>query len=354
MFYYFAEIFNVNFLSYITVRAGFAFFFSFVLCVLALPFFIRWAKKTCASQPIYELAPSTHQTKCHTPTMGGVIFVASAVVASLFSAKLDEPFVLISLFVIVSFSLLGFIDDRAKILGASNHAGLSPKQKLAIQCILALITAVLLWVFSGIDAKFYLPLLKNSLFDFSYFSLLFWALVIISASNAVNLTDGLDGLATVPSVLAIFTLGVYAYFMGNAVYSGYLLLPKFAGIGELVIIVSAMIGALLGFLWYNCYPAQVFMGDSGSLSIGAFIGYLGIATKNEILLVLIGVIFVLETLSVILQVGSFKIRKKRIFLMAPLHHHFEIKGWSESKIIVRFWMIALLANIIALILLKIR
>ena len=310
MFYYISYIFNVNFLSYISFRAGFAFFFSFVLCVLALPFFIRWAKKACASQPIYELAPSTHQAKCHTPTMGGVIFVASAVVASLFSAKLDEPFVLISLFVIVSFSL--------------------------------------------IDTKFYLPLLKNSLFDFSYFSLLFWALVIISASNAVNLTDGLDGLATVPSVLAIFTLGVYAYFMGNAVYSGYLLLPKFAGVGELVIIVSAMIGALLGFLWYNCYPAQVFMGDSGSLSIGAFIGYLGIATKNEILLVLIGVIFVLETLSVILQVGSFKIRKKRIFLMAPLHHHFEIKGWSESKIIVRFWMIALLANIIALILLKIR
>ena len=176
----------------------------------------------------------------------------------------------------------------------------------------------------------------------------------MAASNAVNLTDGLDGLASVPSVFAIFTLGVFAYLMGNAVYSGYLLLPKIIGVGELAILASAMIGALLGFLWFNCYPAEVFMGDSGSLAIGAFIGYLGVATKSEILLVIIGFVFVMETMSVILQVGSFKIRKKRIFLMAPLHHHFEMKGWSENKIIVRFWTIALLANLIAMAVLKLR
>lgn len=354
MFYFLSSFFDINFLSYISVRAGFAFFFSFILCVFAMSFYIKWAKKVCMDQPIYELAPESHKAKCHTPTMGGLTFIGSAIIASLFSAKLDEPFVLIGLFVIASFCALGFIDDRNKVLGRANHAGLSPRQKFGIQCFLALLTALFLWGFSTLDTNFYLPLFKNPIFDFSAFSLFFWALVIISASNAVNLTDGLDGLATVPSVFAIFTLGIYAYFMGNAVYSSYLLLPKFAGIGELVIITAAMAGALLGFLWYNCFPAQVFMGDSGSLSVGAFIGFLGVVSKNEILLLLVGIIFVLETLSVILQVGSFKIRKKRIFLMAPLHHHFEIKGWSESKIIVRFWIIAFLANLIALILIKVR
>ncbi|MFW5607470.1 MAG: phospho-N-acetylmuramoyl-pentapeptide-transferase, partial [Campylobacter hyointestinalis] len=202
--------------------------------------------------------------------------------------------------------------------------------------------------------NFYIPFYKHPVLDMSYFVILFWILVLVSASNAVNLTDGLDGLATVPSIFALVTLGVFAYLMGNAVYSSYLLLPKFAGVGELLILATAMIGAMLGFLWFNCYPAEVFMGDSGSLSIGAFIGYMGIATKNEILLIIIGFVFVMETMSVILQVGSFKIRKKRIFLMAPIHHHFEIKGWNENKIIIRFWMIALLANLIALTALKLR
>ena len=178
--------------------------------------------------------------------------------------------------------------------------------------------------------------------------------MIVSASNATNITDGLDGLVTVPAIASIFTLGVYAYLIGNAVYSSYLFLPKFNGLGELIIVAAAMIGALFGFLWYNCHPAEIFMGDSGSLALGAFIGYMGIVTKNEILLILIGFIFVLETISVILQVSSFKILNKRIFLMAPLHHHFEAKGWSETKIIVRFWMIALLTNLIALIAIKLR
>lgn len=354
MFYYLSEFFNINFLGYITVRAALAFFFSFVLCVFAMSAYIKWAKKICVNQPIYELAPSTHQAKCQTPTMGGVVFITAAILASLLFAKLNESLVWLGIFLLFSFCFLGFIDDKNKVLGKANHAGLSPKQKLAAQIALSALISLGIWAFSNIDTLFYLPILKNSVFDLSYFAVVFWALVIISASNAVNLTDGLDGLATVPSVFAIFTLGIYAYFMGNAVYSSYLLLPKFDGTGELIIIASAMIGALFGFLWYNCHPAQVFMGDSGSLAIGAFIGFLGIATKNEILLLLIGIVFVLETLSVILQVGSFKIRKKRVFLMAPLHHHFEIKGWSENKIIVRFWMVATIANLIALILIKVR
>ncbi|ALV65339.1 phospho-N-acetylmuramoyl-pentapeptide-transferase [Campylobacter fetus] len=354
MFYYFYELFGINFFSYITVRAGISFFLAFVLTVYFMPKFILWAKAKNANQPIYELAPQNHKKKNKIPTMGGVIFVFCAILATLFSAKLDNDFVLIGILILASFSLLGYIDDRGKILGAKNHAGLHAKIKFILQWIIGIICACLLLFFTDLDSLFYIPFYKYSIFDMGYFIILFWALVIISASNAVNLTDGLDGLATVPSIFGLVTLGVFAYLMGNAVYSSYLLLPKFVGVGELLILVTALIGALLGFLWFNCYPAEVFMGDSGSLSVGAFIGYMGIVTKNEILLIMIGFVFVMETLSVILQVSSFKIRKKRIFLMAPIHHHFEIKGWSENKIIVRFWMIALLANLIALIALKLR
>lgn len=354
MFFDLYKTFGINLFSYITVRAGIAFFIAFVSCVWLMPKFIAWAKAKHASQPIYELAPNSHKAKGKTPTMGGVVFVGSTIFAVLLCADLDNVFVLVGIFVLISFCFLGFIDDRGKILGCDNHAGLTPRAKFSLQWIFAALIAVLLYFFSNIDDSFYLPFLKYPIFHFSHFSVVFWALVIVSASNAVNLTDGLDGLATVPSIFAIFTLGVFAYLMGNAVYSSYLLLPKFIGIGELVVLVSAIIGALLGFLWFNCYPAEVFMGDSGSLAIGAFIGYLGVITKSELLLVIIGFVFVMETMSVILQVGSFKMRKKRIFLMAPIHHHFEIKGWNENKIIVRFWTIALLANLLALAVLKLR
>ena len=185
------------------------------------------------------------------------------------------------------------------------------------------------------------------------FSILFWSFIIVGVSNAVNLTDGLDGLATVPSIMSLFSLGIIVYITGHAVISNYLLMPHFA-VGEVVIIAAALIGSLMGFLWFNAHPAEVFMGDSGSLTLGAFIAYMGIISKSEVLLILIGLIFVVETLSVILQVASFKIRKKRIFLMAPIHHHFEMKKWHENKIIVRFWIVAALSNILALITLKIR
>ena len=211
-----------------------------------------------------------------------------------------------------------------------------------------------LYMGSYISTDLYIPFYKYPLFDMQIFALAFWVLVLISSSNAVNLTDGLDGLATVPSIFSLATLGVFMYLSGNVIYSEYLLLPKIQGLGEVVIVCAALVGALMGFLWYNCYPAQVFMGDSGSLSIGGFLGFLAIISKNEILLILIGFVFVLETISVILQVGSFKIFNKRVFKMAPIHHHFEKIGWVENKIIVRFWTIALLANLIALATIKLR
>lgn len=354
MFYYLYELLHINFFSYITVRTGLAFFISFTLCVIFMRHFINFATKKNVNQPIYEYAPKEHQGKAKTPTMGGVVFIGVTIIASLLSAKLDNSFVLTGLFVLFGFCVIGFIDDLLKIKRGKNNEGLSARAKLIFQSLLGVIVAILLYENSDFDTQFYLPFYKNSVIDLKYFALFFWILVIVSASNATNITDGLDGLVTVPAIASIFTLGVYAYLIGNAVYSSYLFLPKFNGLGELIIVAAAMIGALFGFLWYNCHPAEIFMGDSGSLAIGAFIGYISITTKNEILLMLIGFIFVLETFSVILQVSSFKLLKKRVFLVAPLHHHFEAKGWSETKIIVRFWMIALLTNLIALIAIKLR
>ena len=354
MLYWLYEFAAINLLQYITVRAGIAFFIAFVSTVFILPRFIVWAKRRNANQPIYSLAPQSHQKKSKTPTMGGVIFLATSIVAILLCTKLSNFFVLASLLCIIGFGAIGIKDDLAKILGGENQAGLSPKVKLLLQFVVAFFVALLTVQTTGISTDIYAPFYKYPLFDMGIFILFFWMLVMVSASNAVNLTDGLDGLATVPSIFSMLSLGVFIYISGNAVLSAYLLLPKVSGVGEIVIVAAALIGSLMGFLWYNCYPAEVFMGDSGSLSLGAFIGYMAIISKNEILLVIIGFVFVLETVSVILQVGSFKTRKKRLFLMAPIHHHFEIKGWAENKIIVRFWILALLSNLIALTAIKIR
>ncbi|VEJ52624.1 phospho-N-acetylmuramoyl-pentapeptide-transferase [Campylobacter insulaenigrae] len=341
------------FFSYISVRAGFAFFIALFLSLYFMPRFIKWAQNKKANQPIYQYAPQSHQVKCHTPTMGGLIFIFATIIASVICADLNNFYVIVGLLCLILFCGIGLIDDLGKILKKDNHAGLSPKMKLFSQFGAALICVVLLYIMN-INTEFYLPLYKYALFDGGIFMLILWVLVLISSSNAVNLTDGLDGLATVPSMFSLVSLGIFLYLSGNVIYSSYLFLPKIQGLGELVVVSAALIGSLMGFLWYNCYPAQVFMGDSGSLSIGAFLGYLGIVSKNEILLLLIGFVFVLETISVILQVGSFKIFNKRVFKMAPIHHHFEKVGWVENKIIVRFWMIALLANIIALISIKLR
>jgi phospho-N-acetylmuramoyl-pentapeptide-transferase len=353
LLYWLHTLLDVNILGYITIRAGAAFFIALSITLFIMPKFIRWAQRTSSVQPINEWAPQSHQAKVSTPTMGGVVFVGATLFASLLTIKLNNAYALGGLLTLTLFSLIGFQDDFAKIRKNENLAGLQARSKLFLQIGSALIVSCFLCYFADFNTDLYVPFLKTPLFDMGNFSIILWVLVMVAASNAVNLTDGLDGLATVPSITALSSFIIIIYITGNVKLSSYLLMPHFQ-VGEVAIIASALIGALSGFLWYNCHPAEVFMGDSGSLTLGAFLGYLAIISKSEILLLLIGSIFVIETLSVILQVGSFKLRQKRVFLMAPIHHHFEMKNWAENKIIVRFWIIAVLSNILALITLKIR
>ena len=353
MLYALHEFFHINILGYITIRAGISFFLALFITLFLLPKFIRWAQRTSSVQPINEWAPDRHKEKASTPTMGGIVFIGATLIASLFTIKFSNPYAIGALLTLFLFSLIGFQDDFAKIKKHENLAGLKARTKLLLQIISALLISLYLCFMVDFNTDLYVPFVKTPLFHMGAFSLILWVLVMIATSNAVNLTDGLDGLATVPSIVALGTFSIIIYITGNATLSNYLLMPNF-DVGEVAIVASALMGALVGFLWYNCHPAAVFMGDSGSLSIGAFLGYLSIISKSEILLLLIGSIFVIETLSVILQVGSYKIRKKRIFLMAPIHHHFEMKNWTENKIIVRFWIIAMLSNLLALISLKIR
>ncbi|MDM5271459.1 phospho-N-acetylmuramoyl-pentapeptide-transferase [Sulfurovum sp. zt1-1] len=352
MLYELSHLLDINLFGYITVRSGFAFFIAFILTLIIMPKYLAWAISKKANQPINKYVPA-HEGKRHTPTMGGAVFISSTVIAVLLSANLGNIFVLAGLITLIGFGFVGFKDDIGKILSGNNLEGLSARGKLAGQVIVALI-AIGLLLYAEFPTTFYIPFFKNELFDMSYFAIIFWVLVFLATTNAVNLTDGLDGLATVPSVIALVTLGTIIYVTGHAIFSGYLLVPNIKGVGEVTIMAAALAGGLLGFLWYNCYPAEIFMGDTGSLAIGGFLAYLAILGKSEVLLILIGLIFVIETVSVILQVGSFKLRGKKVFLMAPIHHHFEMKKWAENKIIVRFWMISLIANILALISFKFR
>lgn len=353
MFYWFYRHLDINIFQYISVRAGISFFIAFVLTMYLMPKFIKWAKAKKASQPIYEHAPQGHQAKVGTPTMGGVVFISSTIIATLLTAKLSNVYVIAGLFCLALFSLIGMQDDYSKILKEKNSAGLSAKAKLILQFICASVVAFIIYKY-GHSTELYTPFYKIPLFNMGLLAIVFWMFVIVGSSNAVNLTDGLDGLSTVPSIMAFFTLSILVYITGHSVFSSYLLLPNIQAVGELVIIGTAVCGALIAFLWFNSHPAEIFMGDSGSLPLGALIGYMAIVAKSEILLLAIGFIFVLETVSVILQVGSYKLRKKRVFLMAPIHHHFEQKGWKENKIIVRFWIISFMTNLLALLSLKIR
>jgi len=348
--YYFYEHFGVNIFHYISVRAFLGFFIAFSLTLYLMPKFIAWAKDK-ATQPIYELAPQSHQQKSKTPTMGGMIFLSASLIALFLTIKFHY-YTFIAVLTIILFMFIGFIDDKAKILGQSNHAGLTPKQKFILQWVFAFLIASCLY-FCDFDTHLYIPFYKEPLFDMGILAIPFWALVIVATTNSVNLTDGLDGLATVPSIFAFISLAVILYLIGNAKFAHYLFLPHY-NVSELVILATTLSGALLGFLWFNAHPAEIFMGDSGSLTIGALIAVLAIFAKSEFLLVFIGFIFLVESISVILQVGSFKLRQKRIFKMAPIHHHFELHGWAENKIIVRFWIISFLTNLIAIISLKIR
>ncbi len=353
MLYWLHEILNINLLGYITIRAGVSFFLALFFTLYFMPIFIRWAQKTSSVQPINEWAPQRHQEKASTPTMGGIVFIGATILASLFTIKFSNVYAIGALLTLLLFSLIGFQDDFAKIKKNANLAGLKARTKLFLQISSAVLISCYLCLFADFNTELYVPFLKTPVFDMGVFAVALWCLVIVSTSNAVNLTDGLDGLATVPSLAALASFSIIIYITGHAKISAYLLMPNF-DVGEVAIVSSALMGALTGFLWHNCHPAEVFMGDSGSLTIGAFLGYLAIISKSEILLILIGSIFVIETISVILQVGSYKLRNKRVFLMAPIHHHFEMKKWAENKIIVRFWIIAILSNLVALMTLKIR
>jgi len=352
MLYELSHLLDINLFGYISVRAGLAFFLAFILTLFIMPKYLAWALSKNANQPISKYVPA-HEGKRHTPTMGGAIFLIATLISALITVDATNPYIIGGIITLIGFGLVGLKDDIGKVLSGDNLEGLTPRGKMLLQALIAsLSTGILLY--AGFPTEFYVPFLKTPLFDLSYFAIPFWILIFLSTTNAVNLTDGLDGLATVPSVIALFTLGTIVYVTGHAIFSQYILVPNIKGVGEVMILASALAGGLLGFLWYNAYPAEVFMGDTGSLAIGGFLAYLAILGKSEVLLILIGIIFVIETVSVILQVGSFKLRGERIFKMAPIHHHFELKGWAENKIIVRFWMIAFIANILALVSFKFR
>jgi len=353
MLYAFYELFNINILQYISVRAGIGFFIAFLFTLFILPKYMAWAIARKAKQPINKYVPN-HASKQNTPTMGGAIFVIATVMGVLLTADIMNPYIIAGLITIIGFSLVGFQDDLGKILTGDNLKGLSSKGKMGLLLIISIAVTSSLILFADFPTTLYVPFIKEPLFDMGFFAIPFWILIFLATTNAVNLTDGLDGLATVPSIISLSTLGILVYITGHFGISDYLLLPNIKGVGEVTILATTLAGALLGFLWYNGYPAEIFMGDTGSLAIGGVLAYLSIISKSEVLLLLIGLIFVIETISVILQVGSYKLRGKRVFLMAPIHHHFEMKKWAENKIIVRFWMVAFLSNLLALITLKIR
>jgi len=345
-------LFNV--LRYITFRTIYASLTALILSIIIAPWFIRKVKEYQVGQYILEEAPKTHQIKAGTPTMGGAFILAAALIGTLLWADLSNAFVWIMLFVGFSFGLLGFADDFTKIKRRHNK-GLSARAKLFWQFTLALCVGLFLYFHPGYDTHFAIPFFKGVNPDLGPGYILLIILVIVSSSNAVNFTDGLDGLAIGPFLMAIGTYLILSYLSGHIKIAQYLQIPYVAGTGEVTVICGALAGAGLGFLWYNAYPAQVIMGDVGALPLGALLGTAAVLVKQEVLLILVGGIFVIEALSVILQIGYFKITHgKRIFLMAPVHHHFELKGWPEPKVIVRFWIIAAIFGLIAISTLKLR
>lgn len=345
------HLFNV--FKYITFRSFLAFIIATTVSILWGKRFIAYMKLRQFGQIIREEGPESHKKKKGTPTFGGVFILGSAVFACLICGNfVSFPF-LIALFVTISYFFLGGLDDYLKVL-KKNTKGVNAKQKLVWQFSTALIASFVMIKFGVTDSQIYIPFVKDPVMDIGWLYVPFAAFVIVGSSNALNLTDGLDGLAIGPTITSAATLGFLAYLAGHIEMANYLLIPHVPDVGELLVLVSAIIGAGVGFLWYNAYPAEIFMGDVGSLSLGGCLGTIAVLTKNEFLFVLIGGIFVIEAVSVILQVASFKTRGKRIFKMAPIHHHFELMGWPETKVIVRFWIVSLVFAILALATLKLR
>lgn len=347
-------LFNV--FKYITFRTAYAVITALLLSLLLGPKIISLLKKLQLSQVTKGYEPERHKLKEGTPTMGGILIIASGGLSTFLWADLKNPYIWILLFVFIGSGCIGFVDDFIKTV-KKNPEGIRPKTKFISQVVVAIIGLVfIVWVDkSGSALKLSVPFFKNIVINLSYFYIIFGLFVVVGTSNAVNLTDGLDGLATMPSVIAFGAMAIFVYVTGNIKIANYLQIFYVNGVGEIAIFCGSMVGAGLGFLWFNAYPASVFMGDVGSLSIGAALGTVAVIAKQEIVLAILGGLFVIETMSVILQVGFFKATKgKRLFRMAPIHHHFELKGWAEPKIIVRFWIVAFVLALVALSTLKLR
>lgn len=357
--YLIAKLSFLNVFKYITVRSVCAIFTSFFISLCFTEKFIKWMRiKHQKGQPIRDYGPESHiKTKQGTPTMGGLFIIFSTLFSTFFWADLSNILVIILIASVILFGALGFADDYLK-LTKRNTEGVSFRSKLFWQFTFAFILSLSIFFYhseyTNVASVLTFPFLKNFTLNLGIFYVIFAMFVIVGSSNATNLTDGLDGLATVPIIIAIGCFSLIAYLSGNVTFTHYLLINYVPGASEISVVGAAIIGSCLGFLWYNAPPARLFMGDVGSLALGAAIGTISIIVKHEIVLVIIGGLFVIEAISVILQVGSFKLRGKRIFKMAPIHHHFEKIGWSESTIVIRFWIIAFLFALLGLSTLKLR
>ncbi len=345
------SIFNV--FRYLSFRLIYAALTAFALAIVLGPPVIRALQSYGVGQRIREDGPSRHQVKGGTPTMGGILILFAVIISTLLWTDLTSRYVWLAIFAMLGFGAVGFWDDYLKTVHGKNQ-GLTALQKIIAQAVVALGIGVLFYSLPAYSTKLSVPFFKFISPDIGLFYIPFAVLVIVGASNAVNLTDGLDGLAIGPVMIAALAYTVVAYVSGHKVFADYLLIPYIEGAGELAIFTAAIFGASLGFLWFNTYPASVFMGDVGSLPLGAALGTVAVISKHELLLLLVGGVFVLEALSVIFQVASFKSRGKRVFLMAPIHHHFELKGWEEPKVVVRLWIIAVLLALFSLSTLKLR
>jgi phospho-N-acetylmuramoyl-pentapeptide-transferase len=342
-----------NVFRYITFRVAAAIVTALLLSWLLGPWFVRTLRRLSVGQNIRDVGPQAHQVKAGTPTMGGLLILFAALGATLLWGNLNNEYVWIVVLVTAAFGAIGFADDYIKVRKRRN-LGLTARAKMGLQLLAAgLMGAALLWL-PGFDTDLSFPFFKQLYLPLGGFYIVFVMIVLVGASNAVNLTDGLDGLAIGTTSVAAATYAIFTYVAGNKVISGYLQVAHIPGVGEVAVFCGALFGAGLGFLWYNSHPAEVFMGDVGSLALGGGIGAVAVLAKQEILLVLVGGVFVMEALSVILQVASFKLRGKRIFRMSPIHHHFELIGWAEPKVIVRFWILSILFALLSLSTLKLR
>ena len=346
----------LNFFNFLTVRTGLAVITSMMIVFLIGESFIKYFSKKKITNPIREDGPKDHLIKkIGTPTMGGLLILIGLFFGVFLWSDLDNPYNWLLFFITFSFGILGAFDDYKKIQN-KNSKGISSKLKFLIQVVLSLISLIILYKF--IDSDFtnnlYFPFFKNIVINLGWFFIPFYLFVIVGSSNAVNLTDGLDGLATVPVILVAGCFAFISYVSGNIIFAEYLLIPYIDGVGEVAVFCGAIIGSSIGFLWFNAPPAKIFMGDTGSLALGGSLGAVGVVTKHEIVLAITGGLFVLEAVSVIVQVISFKLTGKRIFMMAPIHHHFEKKGWPESTVVIRFWIISLILAMIGLATLKLR